>query len=59
MEPPGIPHYTLVLENGNNNLNLITAVQERSLVLVSIHQPEMRKMLHTKLMIARKKANGI
>lgn len=44
---------TMVLKNGNNNLKLNAAVQERPLVLVRIHQPEIGEMLHTKLMIAR------
>jgi len=44
---------TMVLKNGNNNLKLNAAVQERPLVLVRIQQPEIGEMLHTKLMIAR------
>lgn len=44
---------TMVLNNGNNLLKLNGAVQDRPLVMVRIHQPEIGEILHTKLMIAR------
>ncbi len=43
---------TMVLNNGNNLLKLNGAVQDRLLVMVRIHQPEIGEILHTKLMIA-------
>lgn len=43
---------TMVLNNGNNLLKLNGAVQDRPLVMVRIHQPEIGEILHTKLMIA-------
>jgi hypothetical protein len=44
---------TMMLSNGNNLLKLNGSVQERPLVIVRIHQPEVGELLHTKLMIAR------